>query len=87
MKYDVGFDVAGIQMGGTTKDGLFTLSSVECLGACVNAPMMQINDNYYVSSSAYVIVKNEIQIEIKIYLAYILIDNNFHCLMTLMRKK
>ncbi|KAK2559793.1 NADH dehydrogenase [ubiquinone] flavoprotein 2 [Acropora cervicornis] len=47
MKYDVGFDVAGIQMGGTTKDGLFTLSSVECLGACVNAPMMQINDNYY----------------------------------------
>lgn len=37
----------GIQMGGTTKDGLFTLSSVECLGACVNAPMMQINDNYY----------------------------------------
>ena len=40
----------GIQIGGTTKDGIFTLSSVECLGACVNAPMMQINDNYYVSS-------------------------------------
>ena len=86
MKYDVGFDVAGIQMGGTTKDGLFTLSSVECLGACVNAPMMQINDNYYVSSSAYVIVMNEIQIEIKINLAYILTDN-FHCLITLMIKK
>ena len=31
----------------TTKDGLFTLKEVECLGACVNAPMMQINDNYY----------------------------------------
>ena len=38
-------------MGETTKDGLFTLSSVECLGACINAPMMQINDNYYVSSA------------------------------------
>ena len=37
-------------MGETTKDGMFTLSSVECLGACINAPMMQINDNYYVSS-------------------------------------
>lgn len=36
-------------MGETTKDGMFTLISVECLGACVNAPMMQINDNYYVS--------------------------------------
>ena len=31
----------------TTKDGLFTLKEVECLGACVNAPMIQINDNYY----------------------------------------
>lgn len=38
-------------MGETTKDGMFTLTSVECLGACVNAPMMQINDNYYVSST------------------------------------
>ena len=82
MKNDVVFDVAGIQMGGTSKDGLFTLSSVECLGACVNAPMMQINDNYYVSSSAYVIFKNEIQIN----LAYIL-TVNFHCLITLMIKK
>jgi hypothetical protein len=32
----------------TTKDGLFTLLEVECLGACVNAPMMQIGDDYYV---------------------------------------
>ena len=31
----------------TTRDGLFTLKEVECLGACVNAPMIQINDNYY----------------------------------------
>ena len=37
----------GINMGETTKDGLFTLTEVECLGACVNAPMVQINDNYF----------------------------------------
>lgn len=37
----------GIEIGETTKDGMFTLSEVECLGACVNAPMMQIGDDYY----------------------------------------
>lgn len=37
----------GIEFGETTGDGLFTLSEVECLGACVNAPMMQIGDDYY----------------------------------------
>ncbi|KAH7728208.1 Protein F53F4.10 [Aphelenchoides avenae] len=37
----------GIKPGETTKDGLFTLAEVECLGACVNAPMVQINDDYY----------------------------------------
>ncbi|XP_051990398.1 NADH dehydrogenase [ubiquinone] flavoprotein 2, mitochondrial [Xyrauchen texanus] len=37
----------GIKVGETTKDKLFTLTEVECLGACVNAPMVQINDNYY----------------------------------------
>ena len=31
----------------TTDDGMFTLTEVECLGACVNAPMMQIGDDYY----------------------------------------
>jgi len=37
----------GLIKGGTTADGLFTLSEVECLGACANAPMVQINaDNY-----------------------------------------
>jgi len=36
-----------IKVGETTKDGMFTLSEVECLGACVNAPMIQINDDYY----------------------------------------
>ena len=39
--------VLGIGMGETTEDGKFTLSEVECLGACVNAPMIQINDDYY----------------------------------------
>ena len=37
----------GLIKGGTTGDGLFTLTEVECLGACANAPMVQINaDNY-----------------------------------------
>lgn len=33
-----------------TKDKMFSISEVECLGACVNAPMMAINDDYYVRS-------------------------------------
>ncbi len=37
----------GIHAGETTKDGMFTVVEVECLGACVNAPMAQINDDYY----------------------------------------
>ena len=37
----------GVAVGETTKDGKFTLSEAECLGACVNAPMMQIGDDYY----------------------------------------
>ncbi|MCK6419276.1 MAG: NAD(P)H-dependent oxidoreductase subunit E, partial [Alphaproteobacteria bacterium] len=40
-------DTLGIHMNETTKDGKFTLVEVECLGACVNAPMVQINDDYY----------------------------------------
>lgn len=40
-----------LQVGETSSDGLFTLSEVECLGACVNAPMVQINDDYYVPKS------------------------------------
>jgi NADH-quinone oxidoreductase subunit E len=40
-------DTLGIKKGETTKDGMFTLSEVECLGACVNAPMVQINDDYF----------------------------------------
>lgn len=37
----------GVGLGGTTDDGQFTVIEVECLGACVNAPMVQINDDYY----------------------------------------
>jgi NADH dehydrogenase (ubiquinone) flavoprotein 2 len=37
----------GVRCGQTTADKLFTVSEVECLGACVNAPMVQINDHYY----------------------------------------
>jgi NADH-quinone oxidoreductase E subunit len=37
----------GIGNKETTKDGKFTLLEVECLGACVNAPVVQINDDYY----------------------------------------
>ena len=36
-----------IGVGGTTPDGLFTLVEVECLGACVNAPILQVNDDFY----------------------------------------
>ena len=43
----------GIEAGETTADGLFTLTEVECLGACVNAPMIQINDEFYVGGSAH----------------------------------
>ncbi|PWN45392.1 putative NADH-ubiquinone oxidoreductase 24 kDa subunit mitochondrial precursor [Ceraceosorus guamensis] len=37
----------GIKQGQTTDDKLFTLIEVECLGACANAPMMQVNDDFY----------------------------------------
>lgn len=39
---------AGIaKLGGTSADGAFTVSEVECLGACANAPMFQVNDREY----------------------------------------
>jgi len=37
----------GIGMRETTPDGLFTMIEVECLGGCVNAPIMQVNDDFY----------------------------------------
>ena len=39
--------VTGCSNGETSADGEFTVLEVECLGACVNAPMMQIGDDYY----------------------------------------
>jgi NADH-quinone oxidoreductase subunit E len=37
----------GVDLHGTSADGKFTIMEVECLGACVNAPMVQINDDFY----------------------------------------
>jgi NADH-quinone oxidoreductase subunit E len=41
--------VLGIKTGETTPDGLFTLKTVECLGSCGTAPVMQINTEFYES--------------------------------------
>lgn len=43
----------GVALGETTKDNKFTLLEVECLGACSNAPMVQINDKFYVRSGFF----------------------------------
>lgn len=40
-------NILDIKVGETTKDKKFTLSTVECLGSCGTAPMMQINQDYY----------------------------------------
>ena len=41
-------EATGIQgFGETSADGLFTMTEVECLGACVNAPILQVNDDFY----------------------------------------
>jgi NADH-quinone oxidoreductase subunit E len=40
------YDRLGIKPGETTADGLFTLKTVECLGACGYAPMLQLGDHY-----------------------------------------
>ena len=37
----------GIGLGEISKDRIFSLNKVECLGACVNAPVVKINENYY----------------------------------------
>jgi len=41
-----------VKLGGTTKDNRFTLRAVECLGACVYAPMMQIDEEYHENLTA-----------------------------------
>jgi NADH-quinone oxidoreductase E subunit len=40
-------DKLGIKFGETTADGTVTLSEVECAGACVNAPVVAVGDEYY----------------------------------------
>jgi len=40
-------DAAQVKIGETSVDGMFTLTEVECLGACVNAPVLQIDDDYF----------------------------------------
>jgi NADH-quinone oxidoreductase subunit E len=40
------FEKLGIKPGETTSDGMFTLKTVECLGACGYPPMMQLGKNY-----------------------------------------
>lgn len=50
-------DKLGIDLHETTADGNFTLVEVECLGACVNAPMVQINDDYFEDLTAESMVK------------------------------
>ncbi len=37
----------GVDIGETTSDGKFTLKEMECLGACVNAPILWVNDDFY----------------------------------------
>jgi len=44
---EVAKEVSNIQLGETSNDKKFTIVEVECLGACCNAPMVQINDDYY----------------------------------------
>ncbi len=41
-------DAGGVTgYGQTSADGLFTLTEVECLGGCVNAPILQVDDDYF----------------------------------------
>ncbi|MBD3893294.1 MAG: NAD(P)H-dependent oxidoreductase subunit E [Hydrogenophaga sp.] len=39
----------GVEMGGTSADGLFTLQQSECLGACADAPVLLVNDRHMCS--------------------------------------
>ena len=41
-------ELGGIMPGDTTKDGKFTVIEVECQGACSNAPMLVVGDDFYV---------------------------------------
>ena len=62
-------EFSGCNLGETTKDKKFTFVEVECLGACSNAPMVQINDDYYedldenIFKKILLDIKNNIQIK------------------------
>ena len=51
--------LGGIKPGETTKDGKFTVVEVECQGACSNAPMMVVNDDFYVRIFSFVSRRNK----------------------------
>jgi len=44
---EIATEVTGCNLGETSQDKEFTIVEVECLGACCNAPVIQINDDYY----------------------------------------
>lgn len=48
--------LGGIKPGATTQDGKFTVIEVECQGACSNAPMLVVNDDFYVRHSSWTLV-------------------------------
>lgn len=47
----------GINVGETTNDQEFTITEVECLGACINAPIVQINDDYHENLTTDKVIK------------------------------
>jgi NADH-quinone oxidoreductase subunit E len=42
----------GVKPGGTTADGRFTVTEVECLGSCGTAPVVMVNEAYHENMSA-----------------------------------
>jgi NADH-quinone oxidoreductase subunit E len=49
-------DATGIKhFGETSADGAFTMTEVECLGACVNAPILQVDDDFYEDMDAVLV--------------------------------
>lgn len=54
-------DFSNMEMDETSADGLFTLSEVECLGACVNAPMIQVNNEWVYEDLDYDSMTNLLQ--------------------------
>ena len=52
--------LGGLHVGDTTKDGKFTVVEVECLGACSNAPMLAVNDDFYVCITVVVLYYSQL---------------------------